>query len=524
MDNFETAKQHFIGGLQFLEKNDFHAAETEFARSLELVPNRVSTLNNLSAIKVKLKQFAEAKKFAIKAIAVDDKSPEAWSNLAIALIGSERHEEVLLACDRALACDPTFTKARVAKASTLLQLKRLDDALQACDDALKKAPDNYDALYAKSQVLKELKRVDEAQKVYAQSFQARAALSPVYIAERRATQKASGLILSQNPTFDEHLLSFEELLMFCQNYPGQFANHISNDIHFTYAFVGEAARESSRKQIPQPDFVLNNHANGEALVAAGNLLALSELVDGFNVPVVNHPKKAVQTIRDTQAKLLENIPDLVVPKTLRFSSTGKTPEELMKDIEAQFEYPFFTRSLINQMGYGATRVDSRETLAQALASAVEETFFVTQIVDSRGNHEFHRKIRAAVVQDQIIIVRVDRSPNWIVSGRSVNSKRADFYLERPHILEEEKRICADPEATLGRPALKALKTIRERVPLEIFGIDFDVAADGRVVFYEANATMNLFSTADKRVPNPKEAEDSLKQAFVRYFASLPIRG
>ena len=54
-------------------------------------------------------------------------------------------------------------------------------------------------------------------------------------------------------------------------------------------------------------------------------------------------------------------------------------------------------------------------------------------------------------------------------------------------------------------------------------MDFDVDADGRLIFYEANATMNLFSTAQKVVPNPKEADERLKLAFQRYFTSLTAR-
>ena len=77
MDDFETAKQFFIEGLRLLELNNFQAAETQFARSLELIPARVSTLNNLSVVKLKLKKFAEAEEFARKAVALDDKSPEA---------------------------------------------------------------------------------------------------------------------------------------------------------------------------------------------------------------------------------------------------------------------------------------------------------------------------------------------------------------------------------------------------------------------------------------------------------------
>ena len=119
MDNFEAAKQFFLEGLSLLQANNFRAAETQFARSLEIIPDRVSTLNNLSAIKIKLKQFAEAEQFALKAIALEDKSPEAWSNLGIALTAMDLQEEALQACDRALNYDPSYAGAWLAKAKAV---------------------------------------------------------------------------------------------------------------------------------------------------------------------------------------------------------------------------------------------------------------------------------------------------------------------------------------------------------------------------------------------------------------------
>ena len=137
MDDFETAKQLFFEGLQLLEATNFQAAEMQFARSLELVPDRVSTLNNLCAVKIKLKKFAEAEEFALKAIALEDKSPEAWSNLGIALTAMARQEEALQAYDRALNGNSAYIRAWLAKAMTLLEIKRYDEALLACDQALK---------------------------------------------------------------------------------------------------------------------------------------------------------------------------------------------------------------------------------------------------------------------------------------------------------------------------------------------------------------------------------------------------
>jgi tetratricopeptide (TPR) repeat protein len=522
MDDFETAKQFFIEGLKLLEANNLQAAEIKFARSLELVPDRVSTLNNLSAIKIKLEKFAEAEEFALKAIAFDDKSAEAWSNLGIALAAMQRQEEALQAYDRALNCNSSYARAWLNKARILLELKRYDEASLACDQAVKLDSTQHEIFYTKSLILKELKRPDDAQKIYRKSLEMRVASSPVFIAERRATQKADILIINENPEIDDSLKSFETLLYCCSNFPGQLAGRFSDDFHFTYVFSGDANNRLARKQIPQPDFVINNNANGEDVLAGGNLLGLIESVDSFGVPVVNHPSKVVQTTRDVSAKLLDNLPGVVVPKTMRFSSYGKKSEELVREIEDQFDYPLITRTLTAQRGIGMTKVDSRDALFEVLSSGFPKEFFVTEFVDSRGENKFFRKIRAAIVKDEIVFVRVDYDIHWNIHGRK-SAKRVPFYLENLYLLDEERRICLNPEAGLGRSAIQSLRAIRDRIPLDVFGIDFDVAADGRVVFYEANATMNLFSTAQKQVPNPKEAEDSLKLAFQRYFTTLATR-
>jgi len=523
VDAFETAKQFFFEGLRLLEANDLQAAEIQFARSLELIPQRVSSLNNLSAIKIKLNKFGEAEEFARKAIAFEDKSAEAWSNLGLALTATGGLEEALRACDRALDCNSSYAMAWLAKAVTLRELKRYDEALLACEQALKLDSGRYEILYHKSLILKELNRLDEARTSYRSSLDMRVASSPVFIGERRATQKSDALIINRNPDVDGSFKSFEALNRFCPNFPGQLGEHLHEDFHFTYVFVGDAIRPSARKQIPQPDFVINNHVNGELIVSEGKLAELKELVESFGVSVVNHPTKAIPTIRDLCAKLLDGIPGVRVPRTMRFSTIGKTREELVHEIEEQYDYPLLTRTLTSQESKGMNKVDSRDALVAVLsATDCPEKFFVTEFVDSRGRNEFFRKIRAAIVKDEIILVRVDYDTYWKIYGRK-SEKRAQFYLDNAYLLDEEKRICKDPEAALGRSAIPSLRAIRERIPLDVFGIDFDVDADGRVVFYEANATMNLFSTARKEVPYPKEAGDRLKLAFQRYFTAITCR-
>jgi tetratricopeptide (TPR) repeat protein len=517
--DFETAKQLFVEGLQFLESNDLHSAEGRFARSLQILPERVSTLNNLAAIKLKLNKFTEAEELARKAVALED-SPEAWANLALALTATDHHDEALQACDRALAHNNAHLMAWLARAMILRQLTRYDEALVACDRALKLDPNRHEALYQKTLVLKELGRLPEAQEIFQNAVDIRVAASPVFIGQRRATQKAEALIVNRNPRVDDSFQSFEDLSRFCPNFPAQLADHLIEEFHFNYVFFGAATSPSARNRIPQPDVVINNCVNGEALLSDGSLAAVKELVESFGVPVVNHPAKVVPTVRDMAARLIADVPGVRAPKTARFFAVGKAPEDVLREIESQFDYPLITRTLLFQEGKGMSKVDSREALLGVLSAPDRPAqFFVTQFIDSRGKREFHRKIRAAIVKDEIILARVDFDTFWNVHGRK-SPKRLPFYLEHPWLLDEEKRICSDPEGELGASAMKSLRAVRERIPLDVLGIDFDVDPDGRVIFYEGNATMNLFSTANKAAPNPKEADERLKLAFERYFTSL----
>ena len=81
MDNFESAKKSFFEGLRLLEANNYQGAENQFTRALELIPDRVSTLNNLATVKIRLNKLAEAEELARRAVEASSNSPEAWTNL-----------------------------------------------------------------------------------------------------------------------------------------------------------------------------------------------------------------------------------------------------------------------------------------------------------------------------------------------------------------------------------------------------------------------------------------------------------
>ncbi|ANI98754.1 hypothetical protein A8O14_00740 [Polynucleobacter wuianus] len=204
MDNFELAKDHFLKGMAYLENQDFQNAEFHFLESLKFLPNRISTLTNLSAAQFKLKKYFEAKTSAKKAIALDPANSEAYLNLALiekdlknyitaldllnkalqlnpysieALINKgavlnelRQYDEALLTHKNAIALDPNSSKAWSNQGVTLNELRRYEEALAAHKKALELDPQSCKAWSNQGVTLNELRRYEEALKSYKQAL------------------------------------------------------------------------------------------------------------------------------------------------------------------------------------------------------------------------------------------------------------------------------------------------------------------------------------------------------------------
>jgi hypothetical protein len=91
------------------------------------------------------------------------------------------------------------------------------------------------------------------------------------------------------------------------------------------------------------------------------------------------------------------------------------------------------------------------------------------------------------------------NPHWMVTGWRARPEGIDFYRANPRTIEESNRIVGDPEGQLGAEVMQTLGAIRDRIPLDMFGVDFDVDRNGQVVFFEASAAM-IFYANNRRSP------------------------
>ncbi len=145
-NHFELAKNLFIEGLRNIQDEDYANAEHKLRSSLALMPDRVSTLTNLSAVLIKLKKFQDAAQVLKKILAIDDSIAEAWLNLG--LVESENLQESPKAIeyfDKALAIDPDYPEAWLNRGMALAGIKHYSEAFEAYDRALALRPDFAEA-------------------------------------------------------------------------------------------------------------------------------------------------------------------------------------------------------------------------------------------------------------------------------------------------------------------------------------------------------------------------------------------
>jgi tetratricopeptide (TPR) repeat protein len=164
MTNIETAKQLFVDGLDLIKNNEFEQAEKKFLKSLELMPDRVSVLNNLSSAQIKLKKYNDAKKSAARVTELNKNNAVAWMNLGVIEQELNNYESSINYFNKAIEIDPLYFHAYNNKGILLCELGKYQGAIINFEKSLELKPDLVEAILNKADAFKELKNFDEALK------------------------------------------------------------------------------------------------------------------------------------------------------------------------------------------------------------------------------------------------------------------------------------------------------------------------------------------------------------------------
>ena len=162
MENHEKAASLFYAGHAHLLAGEHALAAERFEASLALLPDRVSTLINLSHALLGLDRVAEARAISLRVVALDGQSADAWLQLGLIELQGANPLAAIDCFDRAIALEPALAAAWLNKGRACQALERFEDALAACRRAEALRPGTAEAHFHCGRALRELERPAEA--------------------------------------------------------------------------------------------------------------------------------------------------------------------------------------------------------------------------------------------------------------------------------------------------------------------------------------------------------------------------
>jgi hypothetical protein len=358
-----------------------------------------------------------------------------------------------------------------------------------------------------------LKREGDANRLYDDYL----AAVPAYASPRVNTQILTVVQITVEPSCAQLNLP-APAQHFRGNFPSQLFQECAGRYRFLSVFAGSPPRSLAGEiGAGEPALVLNNAVNGETL-KRGRLHEVEAHEAALGLPVVNAAGKAVHCTRVETADMLRGIPNLIVPKAVRFRLEENLIESLRRGVRELFPLPVILRSAGQQEGANVYLARNDTELVSALSELSRmgcRDFYAIEYVGVEHGSGFFRRIRAAFVDGVPTVIRGDFDDQWMVRGRKFD-RILDHYRRDTSLFKRANSVVEQPEQ-LGEAAWAALRQVGSRLPLDIFGMDFDVDGEGRVVFFEANATMLLLSNAPKDLDYPQSAQEKFLAGIDAFF-------
>ncbi|HUZ13489.1 MAG TPA: tetratricopeptide repeat protein [Caulobacteraceae bacterium] len=459
------------------------------ARAAALAPGAAGPQVLLASTLLALQDTGGALAAAEAAVARGADLVEAWLALGAALRASRRPGEALAALDRAVALAPGRAAAHRDRGLALAELERLDEAEGALHAALRLAPDDAEAHANLSSVYALGGRPAEAERHARRAIE----LDPGLIcahqnlaallgqagddegarAHRDAAYGRRNLLVVTAARPERRVLVLNTTES--GNIPDRYL--IPAERYTRILWFIEYATAAQMTALPEHDVVFNGI--GDPDLAGPTQPNVTRFLEICAQRVVNHPARIARTGRDDIPRLLEGLEGVLAPRTTRLApGEGSLAGAAAA---AGIEAPLLVRPAGAHGGDGLRLVLPSQTAE--LAATCARPLYLTRFHDFAGADGLHRKYRAIFIDRRPHAYHLAIAPEWLV-----HYERAGMRHDRRR-LAEELRFLEDPAAAIGADAWAAVAAIGARLDLDFCGLDFSVLADGRVLVFEANATM-----------------------------------
>jgi tetratricopeptide (TPR) repeat protein len=480
----------------------------------------------LAAALAALQRPADAARAYRRAVTLTPQSAAAHLGLAVELLQSDDPDGALAAAEQAVALDATTALGWFTLGTALRRIGRIAEAMAALERAVALAPDRRAAVLSLGLLRAEFGPAPLARRWLARAIElspddaeAHAALSTVCCslddleggrihAERALALDPAMLTAHQNLAriaarqgreaearqhrdlaygvrnfvLAEAPRAIQRVLVPATTDLGNTPDrHLLPADRYTRIFwFAEYAGESQMKALPDFDVVFNGI--GDADETGRTEANVARFLSTCRRPVFNPPDKVARTFRHLAPALFAGIDGLVVPAAARLAA-GTLAELGLGEAarRAGVTPPLIVRPVGTHGGEGAQLVTAASIGAVEIAAGRDH--YVTAFHDVSAADGLYRKYRTIFVDRTPYPYHLAIGPRWLVHYETSGT------VQHPERLDEERRFLADPEAALGRRAMDAVRAVGERLDLDFAGADFSLLPDGRVLLFEANATM-----------------------------------
>jgi len=199
------------------------------------------------------------------------------------------------------------------------------------------------------------------------------------------------------------------------------------------------------------------------------------------------PVKIQALSRDRLWRLLEGVPGLLIPPTVRTSLNDLKGlvegRRALEDLLPGGVFPVLLRPMDSHGGKGLARLSGSDELAKYLDQAQGEEYYLSRFIDYRGMGGLHRKLRIALIGGRAYACHMAVAEHWMLHYLNAGMD------SDPSKREEEAHLFATFDTDFAIRHASALAALCARADLEYFAIDCAETRDGELLIFEADTAM-----------------------------------
>ena len=499
----------------------YDESATLYRRTLAALPNDLESWFNLGHALQSSRHYAEAIDAYAAYIQRDAGHARAHNDMGVAYLALQQLDKASACFERAIARDPNYSEAHNNLGVVYTNQQQPERAAECYRAALRCKPDYAMALFNMGTIHFKQKEFDQALQWYRTALQADPALV-------EAHQNVASILLDRGeldtarwhrdqayqrqPVFiDTAAQPFKSVAILWASGKGNVpVDYLFPKACYTrvHCMVEYLSAEQLRT-LPAYDLVFN--AIGDSDVTGATDAAVEALRNSCGKPFLNRPDRINRTGRDAIPALFANLPDTVCASTLR-CATSEFKARVLATPALQF--PLIVRPGGSHGGDHLVKVDTAPQLEQ-LALFNAPVYYASNYVDYLSADGFFRKYRVVFINRQAFPYHLAIGTHWVVHYETADMQSF------PWKLDEEQSFLRDPEGVLGARVMRAVERMGQVMDLDYCGVDFSVLPDGRVLVFEANATMLIHGeNAGSGLEHKNQYVQTIFDAFNRHVARL----